>query len=234
MATVPTGGRRSATGARRGFLAVCLGLSIAGCSTATATPTATLAAAATPTATPTPAAATPTSAPTPAAPTATPTASPTRVATVAPTVAPGPLCTASELTGAVMIWHTLTTGVQGDFFTGPRTSTVGGRLCYMRGTAEGQMVSDGTVIADSGASSAGVVSSDPYLPVDAGGRIYASVVWSNWCPKGPSQPVTIAFVLPGGLGRSVVNTSGPTPVPPCVSSGSPTTVTSVHWHTTYP
>jgi hypothetical protein len=140
------------------------------------------------------------------------------------------LCTASQLVAAVAIWHTLASGVQGDFLIGSRTSTAGGRLCYMRGTAEGQMVSAGRIIADSGAASAGVVSSDPFLALPPGGKIYASVVWSNWCGKGPSQPVTIAFVLPDGLGRVVANTSGPAPVPACVSSGSPSTVTSASWH----
>jgi hypothetical protein len=133
-----------------------------------------------------------------------------------------------------MIWHTVSGGVQGDFLASTYTSTSGGRLCYMRGTARGQMVSAGAIIADSGAASARIVASDPYYPVDPGGRIYATVTWTNWCPKGPSQPVTIAFVLPNGLGRVVANTSGPTPVPSCVSSGSPTAVTFARWHPTYP
>jgi hypothetical protein len=134
------------------------------------------------------------------------------------------------MVGAVMIWHAIADGTQGDFFAGSRTSTAGGRLCYLRGTAEGQMVSGGVIIANSGASSAVVLSGDPYLALSPGGRIFATVVWSNWCSKNPTQPVTIAFVLPDGLGRVVANTSGPTPVPPCASSGSPSTVTSVHWH----
>lgn len=89
-------------------------------------------------------------------------------------------------------------------------------------------------VADSGAASARIVAGDPYYPVDPGGRVYATVTWTNWCPKEPSQPVTIAFVLPNGLGRVVANTFGPTPVPSCVSSGSPTAVTFARWHPTYP
>ncbi len=232
------GPRRSAGRIRLGFSAAFVSVLIAACSSAaTPTPIATVAAA---TSTPTPSAL-PTATPTPTA-IATPTD--TAVATPTPTpvavhATPAPvarrLCTGPELRGAIMIWHTLGGGgVQGDFFVGPLTSTSGGRLCYMRGTSEGQMVAAGAVIADSGASSAGVRVSDAFLPVDAGGRIYGSVTWSNWCPKGPSQPVTVALVLPNHLGRVVLNTSGPTPVPSCVSSGSPTSVTSTSWRETYP
>ncbi|MGD0247774.1 MAG: hypothetical protein ABSB75_01850 [Candidatus Limnocylindrales bacterium] len=238
MSTTRSGELRSARGAGRVLVAVLVSLLIAGCGTGTASPTPadTVAAATdTPTATLVPTAtASPIATATPTdAPTATPTAAPTIAAATA-TPPPGPLCTSSELVAAVMIWHSLPDGVHGDFFAGTYTSTAGGRLCYMRGTAEGQMVSAGAVIADGGASSARVLASDPYYPVEPGGRIYASVVWSNWCPKGPSQPVTIAFVLPNGLGRVVANTSGPTPVPSCLSSGSPSAVTAARWHPTYP
>jgi hypothetical protein len=223
-----------------------IALVVAGCgSTATASPTPTptpIAAAdtasPTPTTTPTAPAATdvPTATPT-AMPTSTPTASPTppRLAPHA-TLPPSshPLCRAANLVGAIMIWHAAGGAVQGDFFVGPLTSTSGGRLCYMQGTSEGQMVSGGSVIADSGAASAHIGSGNPYLPVDAGGRIYGHVTWTNWCAKGPGQPVTVALVLPNGLGRVVLNTSGPTPVPSCASSGSPTAVTNTSWSVTYP
>jgi hypothetical protein len=222
MSALRMGTSRSAAGLRRGFLAIGAAVLLAGCTTGTATPTP---------------AALPTAASSVAAATATPTSTtlptPTDTPTVAPTPA-GPLCTASQLVAAVMIWHTIPGGIQGDFFAGSYTSTSGGRLCYLSGTARGEMVSAGAVIADSGASSAGIAAGDPYYPLEPGGRVYASVVWSNWCPARPRQPVTIAFVLPNGLGRVVANTSGPTPVPSCVSSGSPTAVTSARWHPTYP
>ena len=234
---------------RQGVLAICMAFMVAGCGTAAASPTQTPTPAptATPTATPTPTpTATPTPTPTPTptlAPTPTPTPAPTAVITsrpiptrtpVAAATAPGPLCTGAELVGAVIIWHALAAGVEGDGFVGPLTSTSGGRLCYMHGTPEAQMVSGGAIIADSGAGSARALSTDPYLPVDAGGRIYTTVVWSNWCLKGPTQPVTIALVLPGGLGRVVLNTGGLTPLPSCVSSAGPSGATATPWHLTYP
>jgi hypothetical protein len=67
--------------------------------------------------------------------------------------------------------------------------------------------------------------------VTPGGRAYSSVLWSNWCSKTPGQPITVAIVLPAGLGRVIANTGPGMPAPPCVSSGSPSTVTVTSaWH----
>ena len=220
MSPTPIGSRRPARSLRLGFAAASVALLLAACSsTATPTPVATVAAATTtplPTDTPTPTAI------------ATPTDTPT------PMPVAGPLCTGPQLRGAIMIWHTAGGAVTGDFFVGPLTSTSGGLLCYMQGTSEGQMVSAGAVIADSGASSAQINSGDEFLPVDPGGRIYGHVTWTNWCRTGPRQPVTVALVLPDHLGRVVLNTSGRTPLPSCASSGSPSAVTSTSWSETYP
>jgi hypothetical protein len=235
MPPTPIGSRRPARSPRLGFVVASVALLLAACSsTATPSPVPTVAAA---TATPTPSAL-PTDTPTPTVavtPTDTPTPTPTAAAAhPTPTPVARRLCTGPELRGAVMIWHTVGDAVTGDFFVGPLTSTSGGRLCYMRGTSEGQMVAGGVVIADSGTSSAHIGSGDAFLPVDAGGRIYGHVTWTNWCTKGPSQPVTVALVLPNHLGRVVLNASGPTPVPGCPSSGSPTAVTNTSWRETYP
>lgn len=217
-------GRRPIARARQGLLAAFLVLAVAACGTATAssTPSPTAAPTDTPAAT-----LAPTDTPTPP-----PTVAPTD--TPAPTPPPGPLCQASELVAAVALWSSPAAGTQGDFFAGSRTSTAGGRLCYFHGTAEAQLVAGGVVIADSGLTSAHAIASDPYLALPPGGRMYASVVWSNWCPKGPSQPVAIAFVLPGGLGRVVAATGGgpgsAAPVPPCVNAANPTALTSITWH----
>ena len=245
MQTNLTNRRRFAGGRWRGLAAAGLALVIAGCSTGTASPapsaTATVAAAtATPTVsdTPTP---TPTLAPTPtsvptltpspthtAAATRTPPPARTPVPTAVPTATPGPLCAASQLVSAVALWETVAAGTQANVMvtTAAGVTTV----CYMRGSVEAQMVDGGSgIIADSGPGSATIASSDPFFAVNPGDKFHTSIIWSNWCPKGPSQPVTVALVLPLGLGRVVANTSGPTPVPGCVSSGSPSAVTSGRW-----
>lgn len=211
MASTLAAGLQSAFVSRRGFLALGVSLLIAGCGTGAATPTATLPA---PTATPTP-----TSAPTA---TPTPTALPT---------APGRLCTGPEQVADVTIWHVVAGGTEIDFLTGSHASTSGGTPCYLQGTSEGQVVAGGSVIADSGAGSASVADGDPYVLVAPGDKVFSSVLWSNWCGTAPTQPITVGFVLPGTLGRVVAGTNAGMPAPPCVSSGSPSTVTTTAvWH----
>lgn len=214
MTTIRTGAGRLATGPSRILVAIGLGLLIAGCGTASATPTPSPAPTPTPTATATPA---PTPTPTP---TDAPTPSPVSVAPQSP------LCTGPQEVAAITIWHVVADGTEIDFFTGSHTSTSGGALCYLRGTSEAQVVSGGAIIADSGAGTATVLDSDPYVPETPGDKVYSSVIWSNWCARAPRQPITIAFVLPGGLGRVVANTGSGMPAPPCVSSGTPSTVTT--------
>jgi hypothetical protein len=132
---------------------------------------------------------------------------------------------------AVTIWHVVAGGTEIDFFAGSRSSSSGGTPCYLQGTSEGQVVAGGSVIADSGAATAIVADGDPYILESPGDKVYSSVLWSNWCGRAPSQPITVAFVLPGSLGRAVANTNAGMPAPPCVSSGSPSTVTATSaWH----
>ena len=220
MTTIRTGAGRLTMGPSRILVAIGLGLLIASCGTASATPTATPPPPPTPTPTETP---TPTPAPTPSLIAITP--SPVSVAPLSP------LCTGPEQVAAITIWHVVAGGTEIDFLTGSHTSTSGGTLCYLRGTSEAQVVSGGSIIADSGAGTASVLDSDPYVPVAPGDKVYSSVIWSNWCSRSPRQPITIAFVLPGGLGRVVANTGSGMPAPPCVSSGSPSTVTATSaWH----
>lgn len=195
-----------------GSLAACLVVAIAACTGSAATPTPTPAASV--------AAATATPVPT-AAPTPTPSPTPTPVPT-----APGRLCTGPEQVAAVTIWHVVAGGTEIDFLTGSHSTTAGETPCYLHGTSEGQVVAHGTVVADSGAPSAVALDSDPYVLVSPGDKVYSSVLWSNWCGAAPSQPITVAFVLPDGLGRVVANTNAGMPAPPCVSSGTPSTVTA--------
>jgi len=210
MATTRSAGLRSVFGSRRGFLAFGMALVIAGCGTGSASPTPTPVASVAAT----PATPTPTAAPTP---TPTPTAVPT---------APGRLCTGPEEVAAVTIWHVVDGGTEIDFFTGSHSSTDGGTDCYLHGISESQVVAGGAVIADSGAGSAVAADGDPYILEVPADKVYSSVLWSNWCGTAPTQPITLAFVLPGTLGRVVAVSDSGMPAPPCVSSGSPSTVTT--------
>ena len=237
MTTIRTGAGRLRMGPSRVLVAIGLGLLIAGCGTAGATPTSAPTPTPTPVATPTDAPTpTPTDTPTPspiATPTDAPTPTPTPTPTTARTATPAPvlrLCTGPEEVAAITIWHVVAGGTEIDFFTGSYTSTSGGTLCYLRGTSEGQIVSAGTVIADSGAASARILSGDPYVAESPGDKVYSSVLWSNWCTSPPADPISMSFVLPNGLGRVLVNGTG-IPVPPCTSKSSPTTVTATSaWH----
>jgi hypothetical protein len=245
MGTSVAAGRSSSGRPLPIVLAMGLALVIAGCGTAAASPSPTAPPTPTPElATPTPAPtavdtptpspiAVETASPTPTpAPTPTPTVAPriahTPAPTAAPTASPGPLCNAAQLVGAVALWETVAGGTRANVMVTTAAST--STACYMRGTVEAQMVDGGgAVIADSGPGSAMIVPSDPFFAVHPGDKFHTSVLWSNWCPKGPPQPVTVGLVLPLGLGRLVANPSGPTPVPGCVSSGSPSAVTSGRW-----
>ena len=135
------------------------------------------------------------------------------------------LCTGPEEVAAITIWHVVAGGTQIEFFTGSHTSTSGGTLCYLRGTSEGQIVSGGSIIADSGAASARILTSDPFVAQTPGDKVYSSILWSNWCTSPPADPISMSFVLPSGLGRVLVNGTG-IPVPPCTSKSSPSTVTA--------
>ena len=141
------------------------------------------------------------------------------------TPAPQPLCSASQLRASVSVWTTAP-GVTTGRVVATNVSTT---PCSMRGEAEAQMVDGvGRVLADSGAASARMTSDDPYYALGPGDRIGTTVEWGNWCPRGPSQPVTIAFVLPLDLGRLVSITGPHTPVPTCTGSDD-TTASSARW-----
>ena len=151
--------------------------------------------------------------------------SPPTSAQTGSTPAPQPLCSASQLRAAVSVWTTAP-GVTTGRVVATNVSTT---LCYMRGEAQAQMVDGvGHVLADSGAASARMTSDDPYYALGPGDRIGTTVEWGNWCPRGPSQPVTIAFVLPLDLGRFVSSTGPHTPVPTCTGSDD-TTASSARW-----
>lgn len=100
----------------------------------------------------------------------------------------------------------------------------------MRGTSESQIV-DGNkkTVADEGSGAASVRSTDPVYALAPGNGINTILDWGNWCKSAPAQKVTVAMVLPFGLGRIVAPAHGNAPLPSCYSSGSGTTLSSEAW-----
>lgn len=71
------------------------------------------------------------------------------------------------------------------------------------------------------------------LQVGPGGLLRTEVQDSNYCGPEPVQPVTVAFVLPEGLGRVVAapdSTNGLGGLPPCLGpAGSAGTIEMQPW-----
>jgi hypothetical protein len=102
--------------------------------------------------------------------------------------------------------------------------------CSMRGKPRTQIVNGhGTIIADAGAAGGSVSASDPVYTLAPNGIIYDIVTWGNWCKAAPAQNLTVAVVLPFGLGRIAANQIGAAPVPSCYSSGTGQTLSAEHW-----
>jgi hypothetical protein len=157
-------------------------------------------------------------------PTSTP--SPSPAPTPTPTLDPASLCRASDLKATIALW-TANPGVVHGHVVVTNSS---GSPCYLHGQAEAQMVdSVGGIVADSGASSAIIDPADPFYVLRPGDQIRTTVDWSNWCPKGPTQPVTIALILPLDLGRVVSKPrGGHTPIPTCTGAHE-TKVSPARW-----
>ena len=55
------------------------------------------------------------------------------------------------------------------------------------------------------------------------------MTWDNWCKASPAQKITVAVVLPFGLGRIVAPPLGSGPVASCYAPSSPSAVSSEAW-----
>ena len=233
---VPSRHTRGALEKWRGIaLAIGLAAVIGGCASSAATPTAAaqgsvVGATATPTPTPT-SAATPTAASTPTtAPTSTP--KPTPVKTAAPKATPLPalaigLCTAAQLKLTIGYWI----GSSGNpTYPHIMATNVSSGSCNMRGKPRTQLVDgSGKVIVDAGNGGAEISTADPVYTLVPNGVIYDILEWDNWCKSAPKQKVTVAVVMPFGLGRFVAKSNGDAPIPYCSSSGSGTMLSADAW-----
>jgi hypothetical protein len=149
--------------------------------------------------------------PTVSPPSATPSPT-TPTATIGPTPSVtvlGP-CSPSSLTARVTLW---------DAAAGHRIATVelvntGSVACTVRTEDRPQLVDGaGTVLIDGDPPAV-----SPALTLDPGGKLTTLVQDANYCLAAPVAPVTVAFVLPDGVGAVVATPLSPTDtsgVPPC-------------------
>jgi Domain of unknown function (DUF4232) len=172
-------------------------------------------------------------------PTATPTATaaPTPVPTPAPTLVPTPkvtplpplaigLCTGAQLQLSLTLWE----GDTGTSYAHVTAGNVSSGTCSMRGTARAQILDGhGSVIADAGSGGAEISTGDPVYTLTPNGQINTIVQWGNWCKAPPAQQVTVAMVLPFGLGKITAKANGDGPVPTCYASNAPSSVSAEAW-----
>ena len=98
----------------------------------------------------------------------------------------------------------------------------------MRGTPRIQMIDgNGSVLTDSGSGE--ISTGDQVYTLAPNDGINTIVDWVNWCKSAPAQKVTVAVVMPFGLGKFVAPANGDGPIPACYSSGSGATVSAEAW-----
>lgn len=138
------------------------------------------------------------------------------------------MCEGSQLRAVVTSWE----GNTGTPLARVTATNVSAASCDMRGMSEAQIVDGrGAVIGDAGAGAAAATTNDPAYAVASGASVETVVRWGNWCTTlPPAQEVTVAFVLPLGLGRFVASTSVAAPIPDCaMTAESPPVVSSDPW-----
>jgi hypothetical protein len=128
------------------------------------------------------------------------------------------MCRGTQLHAAITFWE----GNTGSPVAHVAATNVSPAICDMRGVADAQIVDgNGLIIADPGAGSASATPVDPVLTLLPGESARTTVTWSNYCVMSmPVQNVTVAFVLPLGLGRVVATTTVRAQVPDCQGTAS--------------
>jgi len=138
------------------------------------------------------------------------------------------MCRATQLSAAITFWE----GNTGSPVAHVAATNVSSAICDMRGLADAQIVDgNGVVIADPNAGFNIATTVDPVLTLLPGESARTTVTWSNYCSMTmPVQNVTIAFVLPLGLGRLVATTTVRAQVPDCQgTANSPLWVVIQPW-----
>ena len=150
----------------------------------------------------------------------------------APTVVPTPdvstsdlPCDATNLVARVIRWD----GAAGSRIATVDLANAGTAPCVTFTLARPQLLDGGgTILIDGGQPAA----SEPLL-VQPGARLTTEVRTSNYCGPNPIAPVTVAFIMPEGLGRVVAVPTAATDIsglPPCNgSAGSPGSIDMQPW-----
>jgi len=157
--------------------------------------------------------------------------SPTSAATE--TTPPSPVGSAAEVgpcaPTALAVQLTGWTGAAGSRIGSVELRNTGSDPCAVFAVARPQLVDgQGTILIDGAPPAASQA-----LEVVPGGLLRTDVRASNYCGPAPAPPVTVAFVLPQGLGRVVAAAAPPgglDGVPPCLGpAGSSGTVEMQPW-----
>ncbi len=178
--------------------------------------------------------------PTPTAPSVAPTESATPAAGVVPTespasteaVTPSPtpvggqsiaLCHPADLSARITLWD----GAMGSRFATVELTNAGSVECRLDALDRVELVDGNDAVLIDGEPPAG----GEILTLGPDQTVTTLVQDGNYCGPTPQAPVTVAFVLPGGLGRVVAAPLSPTDVesvPPC--SGPPGSAGSIEMH----
>lgn len=148
---------------------------------------------------------------------------------LAPAVAavPVPACVAGNLSARIASWQ----GAAGSRIADVRIVNTSFAPCYLRNFPRVRLVGANGAVMINGAA-ASTTAATHVLPALGFLRTEASA--SNYCGPAFAKPVTLAFVLPGTLGRVVAIPVSPTDaggVPPCLGAPGSTGHISMHaWH----
>lgn len=173
---------------------------------------------------------TPSSEPTtaPASATPAPTASPTPSPTPVPVLA----CTAAQLSAKII---SADAGMGSQFAT-VKVTNISNTTCFVRGTPRVQLVDgSGAILIDSKDAGASglphVLPGDPRIKLAKGASAKTDIASSNYCGGiTTSDPVTVALILPKGLGRLVAAPGSGAGVPPCLGDpGSAGSISMNGW-----
>ena len=199
----------------RRLLLVGIGLVVAGCgATATPLPSPSLAVAS-PSPAPSPA---PSMSPA-ASPSPSPLPSPSPAPSAVPTIA---ACAPATLVARITLWE----GAAGQRIAHVEVTNTG-PTCTLSAMAQPQLVESHGAVLINGA----VPATSALLTVGAGGLLKTLAQAVNYCGPAPAAPVTVAFVLAGGIGRVValpVSATDTFGVPPCL--GAPGSAGNIEMH----
>jgi hypothetical protein len=133
-----------------------------------------------------------------------------------PAAALVPFCLSTQLSARIARWD----GAAGSLYADVRLVNTSFATCALRNNPRLQLVSAHGTVLIQGAPASTTAAIHTLTPL---GFLKAAVRTANYCGPTPATPVTLAFRLPGSLGRIVampVSATDPT-VPGCPGPGSP-------------